>query len=309
MPSRPVSGSRDAVQLDVRRRSAEPVAEPLRPDPVQRGVGHHERAAVPRRGLLEGAEHADPLGLRDGRRRALPAGDPRGQPDVPAEQPPVLLRRVTEDGENFLVRVEGDVGHLERVPVPVRVLVAEETQERLEAPPGVHPAALQLRLLVVLDPGGQRQHGDVPRGAVQDRVGDRRRAVDALRVEREAVDHGVRQLHRADPGRVAGAGPAVDQHEVVERRHVVAQVVDQPAAVRPVPEAVPVEGADRLRVPAVLPARWHEVQVPALRKVPGEGGRVLLDPGHLTQLLRRGLRAQRGVGVLADQVQDALGAA
>jgi hypothetical protein len=53
-----------------------------------------------------------------------------------------------------------------------------------------------------------------------DRARGRRRAVDVLIVEGEAVDHDVRQVDGADPGVVAQPRAAVDQRHVVVGPHI-----------------------------------------------------------------------------------------
>jgi hypothetical protein len=53
------------------------------------------------------------------------------------------------------------------------------------------------------------------RSLVRGRNGRRRSAQDALAVQREARHEHIRQLDRADAGRVADTGPAIDQNEVI----------------------------------------------------------------------------------------------
>ncbi len=115
----------------------------------------------------------------------------------------------------------------------------------------------------------------------------------------------------ADVGDVAETGAAVQQDVVVVAFHVVAQGVEEGAAAQPVVEVVPVEGADRGGVIAVLPSRRHEVEATSAGEGPVEGDGVRADPGVGGDRVGVGGRPGAGDGprVVGDQVDDPGGGA
>ena len=279
--------ARRAQDADAARR--EHRRDPVRPHPVLGNVAEVDVAGrrLPRpdeRGLV-----GEPgLVAHRAERADLPVGYRGGQPLVGAEQGGRRARRVTEHGERLLERVERLVRDRHRGPVVVRLELAELLVQAA-AEPGARrrQAHVGLVLLRLVDAHRDREHLDVAVVVPLLHVpGDRRRPVDGLVVQREAVHQDVRQVHRADVRDVGQPGPAVDQRVVVVRLHVGAQPVEELAALEPVVEVVPVDRGHRGRVVAVLAAGGDEVQRPAVGEIPAQRDGVRQDLRVVTDPVR-----------------------
>lgn len=119
------------------------------------------------------------------------------------------------------------------------------------------------------DPHGHGQHLDVARSCVPpDGPGHGRRARDALRTEREAVHHHVRQVHGAQGDQVTDPATAVDEGVVVTAPHVAAQRLKEPHATEELGEVSPAEAHQMRQVLRVPSPRGHVVEGSAAREGP-----------------------------------------
>ena len=155
-------------------------------------TGPRVRLAVRDRGLgltLIAAEDPATLGLRRGDRGGHRlVGQVRRDLFERGEQRRALLRPVGEDREHLLIRVERVIDDLDGAPVALALASADVPEERVELLVRLLPCQLEAVLLGELDPHRNRVDAEArPVAAGHDGLRDRRRAADALAVEREAT--------------------------------------------------------------------------------------------------------------------------
>ena len=209
-------------------------------------------------------------------------GDPGRDPLVRGQQRTRGAGPVTECRERLLVRVRRSVRHLHLGPVLTALRLRHPRRQLFELALCEPQTVEDFVLPRVVDAHGHGQDRDVAVGIPLNLPGYLGRALDALGAQREAVDDHIRQVQRAYVRDIGQARPAVDQNVVVGAFQISAQCVEELAAVQVVVEVVPLQGAQRLHVHAVvLFAGSQEINAAGVGKPPAHRHCVLAHVGNV----------------------------